>query len=162
MTIDSQDQPLFSTKESEKLAEFRKRVGDIIAEDEEKGEDHYLIRWLRARNLDVPKAEEMLRASMEWRKANQVDGILERDAVPDDIAKDAPFAWCGNTREGLPIFLSPMGKHDMRKFLEKYGRERCEQIQMINMEKISMLLKLLSEEQGKKITQFVEILDFNG
>jgi len=160
MTVDSAT--VYTPVEQERILEFRKKVQDIVEEDSEKGEDSYLIRWLRARNLDVKKAEEMLRASVEWRRENRVDGIIEREPIPHELAQEAPIAWCGNTVEGLPIFLCPMGRHDMRKFVEMYGMDRCERIHIVNMEKITQLLKESGKQQGKSITQIVEIVDFEG
>jgi hypothetical protein len=100
----------FSSEEQEKLREFRERVKDIIAESEEYNDDYYLIRWLRARGLDVSKAEEMLRKSMKWRQDNAVDGIDLREEVPVKYRKIYPFSTLGQDKEGNPVILFPMGK----------------------------------------------------
>src|SRR5271156_5781563 len=46
----------FTTEELRKLDQFRARVGKIYP-----ALNQQLIRWLRARDLDLDKAEEMLR-----------------------------------------------------------------------------------------------------
>jgi len=153
---------MYTSEEQGKIKELRERVQDIIKGDEELNDDSFLIRWLRARNLDLKKAEEMLRASMEWRQVNQVDGIIEREPVPEEVTSQAPIAWCGNTPEGIPIFLCLIGTHDMRKYVEFFGREKCERMNITNMEKIMRIIKKSGEEHGTKVTQFVEIMDFEG
>jgi hypothetical protein len=41
--------------------QFRQRVADISELQSHIHDDHYLSRWLRARNFDVSKSEKMIR-----------------------------------------------------------------------------------------------------
>jgi len=153
---------MYTPEEQGKIKELRERVQDIIKGDEELNDDSFLIRWLRARNLDLKKAEEMLRASMEWRKVNHVDGILEREPVPEEVTSQSPVALCGYTQDGIPILLCLIESQDMGKYLEIYGREKCERMHIANVENVMRIVKESGEKHGKKVTQFVQIMDFEG
>ncbi|OXA55943.1 putative SEC14-like protein 6 [Folsomia candida] len=152
----------YSDLEIQKLSEFREKVGDILLTEDQK-DDSFLIRWLRARNLDVTKAEEMLRSSLQWRQENDIDTILEGgDDVPEDLRERAPIAYCGISGEGYAVFVIPFGRHDLRYGLEKYGSEVMERCDTRNME---MLLKLMRDEgarRGRRVTQMIEIADSEG
>jgi len=111
-----------SPEQKEKVAQLRARVEHALTQDVQR-EDHYLMRWLSARNMDVDKAEEMLLASMEWRKANEVDGILERETIPDKFSKRYMISHVGEDADGFPILLAPCGRHDHRIALEECGTE---------------------------------------
>ncbi|CAL8073412.1 unnamed protein product [Orchesella dallaii] len=70
-----------SAEEAQKIQQLRSACSGILNADQ--NDDYYLIRWLRARNMDLGKAEEMLRKSMKRRKNNnEVDGIMDRGEVP--------------------------------------------------------------------------------
>ncbi|CAG7825907.1 unnamed protein product, partial [Allacma fusca] len=49
-----------TAKELEALANFRPLVSDLSLNDEQKS-DMFMLRWLRARELNLKAAEEMLR-----------------------------------------------------------------------------------------------------
>ncbi|ODM94273.1 SEC14-like protein 2 [Orchesella cincta] len=151
----------YSQVEQQHLKEFRTKVSDLELSDEQQ-DDAFLIRWLRARNLDIEKAYDMLNKSLEWRKEHKVDGILEREDVPEDIKKKTPFAHCGLDKEGYPILLLPVGRQDGRTLLESHGFDTCFRYNTINCEKVMKMLKDLSEQQGRKVTQIVEIIDLDG
>ncbi len=151
----------YTDKEKQKLLEFRKIVGDSLESDDQK-EDSYLIRWLRARNLDLVKAEEMFRASMKWRKDNNIDTILEQEEIPEEFSSSTPIAFCGISKDGYAVFVCPFGRHDARHGLEKYGIDRMERFQIHNMEKLSKLFQEEGKKHGKNVTQIIEILDCEG
>ncbi|OXA55950.1 SEC14-like protein 3 [Folsomia candida] len=151
----------YTSLEIQKLSEFRKKVDHILLTEDQK-EDSFLIRWLRARNLDVAKAEEMLRFSLQWRQENDIDTILERYQMPEDLRERAPIAYCGLSNEGCAVFVVPFGRHDTRYGLEKYGIEVMERYQTYNMEEFAKLLRDEGIKHGRKVTQMIEIADCEG
>jgi len=66
-------------------------------------EDIYLMLWLRGSNLDVPKAEQMLRKAHKWRKENKIDNILNEDFT--ELDKLFPYILAGNDNDGRPSTL---------------------------------------------------------
>lgn len=151
----------YSIMEQDRLVELREKCVDLELTEEEQS-DAQLIRWLRARNLEVDKALDMLKISLEWRRENKVDGILEREEVPKEVQRMTPFANLGVDKNGYPIILLPMGRHDGRTLLEKYGADTCFKFNTINCEKVRNMLRKASEEQGRTVTQIVEIIDLEG
>lgn len=81
------------------LDKFRKKVEPLLYRNFMKY-DIYLIRWLRARDFDVPSAEAMLRTHLKWRKERKMDSILQEDL--DDIKKDFHATIDTYDREGRP------------------------------------------------------------
>ncbi|ODN04848.1 CRAL-TRIO domain-containing protein T23G5.2 [Orchesella cincta] len=104
-------------EETKVLTEFRKRVSDVI-KTKEQNEDTYLIRWLRARDLDLNKAEDMLRKSMVWREENNVDKA-QLGELDSYFIDEYPFKMLGHDKIGNPIGLCPIGKWDLRKIASK-------------------------------------------
>jgi hypothetical protein len=62
-------------KEVELVEKFRNRVADVVGHAGLENY-HYLVRWLLARDMDVDKAEIMLRKSVGWFKRNEMESIL--------------------------------------------------------------------------------------
>jgi hypothetical protein len=84
-------------RELELVQKFRNRVTDILP-PENLGNNSYLVRWIRARDGDLEKAELMLRKSATWYKRNEMDSIISwkppinyyRFAVPGADAEGCP------------------------------------------------------------------------
>lgn len=151
----------YSPLEQERLLEFREKCADLLL-TEEQNTDAQLIRWLRARNLDEEKAVQMLKLSLDWRKEYKVDGIMERETVPKEVQRMTPYANLGVDKDGYPILLLPLGRHDGRTLLESHGADTCFRYNIINCEKVMEMLRKVSKEQGRTVTQIVEIIDLEG
>lgn len=151
----------YSELEKDRLNSLRAKCTELNLTEEQQSNAH-LVRWLRARNLDVDKALHMLKLSLEWRKENNVDGILEREKLPSDAQTTCPFANLGIDKNGYPILLVPVGRQDTRSLLEKYGADECFKFHIITCETMMEILRKLSKEQGRPVTKFVEIVDFEG
>ncbi|KAI9561416.1 hypothetical protein GHT06_012373 [Daphnia sinensis] len=67
------------------LKQFREAVKDCKLPAQ--SDDVYLLRWLVARDFDLAKSEKMLRNSMEWRKNNRIDTIIEDFKSPEVLTK---------------------------------------------------------------------------
>jgi len=87
-------------------------------------EDEYLIRWLRARNLDVDKAEQMLKTSMEWREKEDIKGLNSWDA-PVTVSQDFLYKFTGEDSEGRPVLVVPFGRWEVRKLIEMGCKDDC-------------------------------------
>jgi len=79
-------------KQAEAFQQFRELVKDCKLHD---NSDSYLLRWLIARNFDVKKAEDMLRASLEWRKKYKVNSL--RDYTSPEVMEK----YCSAGRVGV-------------------------------------------------------------
>ena len=95
----------FTEAERTKLVEFRKRVQKFYPKT-----DAQLVIWLRARGLNVVKAEKMLRRHLVWRRNNQADQLLEWRSAK----VYAPYIYLGNDYVGAPVFLFPLGQYEIK------------------------------------------------
>ncbi len=117
-------------------------------------DDTVLIRFLRARNLDLQKAENMLRKSLEWRQSNDIDAIKKLQ-LPPALLKDFKYYYIGDDHEGRPVYLMPIGRYDGKKILGMgYKEEACK-----FMYKILEIIMEKCKAQG--VSQFQVILDFS-
>ncbi|ODM98644.1 SEC14-like protein 4 [Orchesella cincta] len=149
----------FTPEESQKIQQLRSACSAIL--NTEQNEDHYLIRWLRARNMDVEKAEEMLRKSMKWRKDNEVDGILEREEVPIKYRRLFPTGDFGRDSEGDVVIFIPYGRYCHRLVIGVEGMETVLRWHIIWMETMNRLVTNAEKETGKKGLRLVQIVDFD-
>jgi len=99
----------FTKEEEFKLKEFRSRVHLIYSEP-----DEILVTWLRARDLNVDRAEQMLRRHLIWRKNNQIDTL--KNWIPPKCF--FPVLHAGHDLDGCPIFLLPIGRWELRASIE--------------------------------------------
>ncbi|BFG28691.1 hypothetical protein CerSpe_149650 [Prunus speciosa] len=102
-------------KEKNNVATDQERKVDVIDEDiavwgvpllPSKGDsatDVILLKFLRARDFEVNDAFEMLRNTLQWRKDNNVDSILDED-FGDDLGSIENMD--GTSREGHPVCYS--------------------------------------------------------
>jgi len=143
------------------VSKFREKVLPLLSKDEYK-EDHYLVRWLIARDWDHAKAEEMLRDSLKWREEYGVDGILEREEFPEAFSKKFMFAIIGEDEEGCPVLLFPGGRHDTRALVEEYGVDQVYRWNVMRMERLMQIIADARAKTGKQVFQFTEIFDLEG
>ncbi|KAL3204578.1 hypothetical protein MRX96_011577 [Rhipicephalus microplus] len=68
-----------SMRQQATLDKFREAVADVRKTSHT---DAFLLRWLRAREFDVTKAERMYRHDLEWRKDNGFDELVNSYEPP--------------------------------------------------------------------------------
>ncbi|KAJ0018427.1 hypothetical protein Pint_11338 [Pistacia integerrima] len=80
------------------------------------GIDVILLKFLRAREFKVNDALEMLKKSLQWRKENNIDSILEEDVGAD--LGSAAYMY-GVDREGHPVCYNIFGVFDNEELYQK-------------------------------------------
>ncbi|XP_046460982.1 SEC14-like protein 2 isoform X2 [Daphnia pulex] len=85
-------------------------------------DDNYILKWLVARSFDIDQAEKMLRQSIEWRRANRIDGILDQWEPPEVLKKYYPVELAGVDKFGCPICIVPFGQADWRGILQSVSK----------------------------------------
>ncbi|KAM7301471.1 SEC14-like protein 2 [Ixodes scapularis] len=101
------------------LDRMRSAVADLPGERT----DHFLLRWLRARDFDVSKAENMLRRNVEWRSEHKMDSLVEDYQESELVRRFFPGGILECSPNGNPVFLIPIGNVDIRGFLQIYPAE---------------------------------------
>ncbi|ODN04853.1 SEC14-like protein 4 [Orchesella cincta] len=160
----------FTQKEIVALKEFRNRVSDALPDDFSKRDD-YLIRWIRAREMDLDKAEDMLRKAMQYRKDNKIDDILKAGLDPE-LCEKFPYNLDGFDREGRPVLTMPFGSWDVRSFIEANGPDKFVLYLNQMLENVSAAIKRctftkekeisLNENEDQPCVQFVIVSDMTG
>ncbi|XP_075552374.1 SEC14-like protein 2 isoform X2 [Dermacentor variabilis] len=102
-----------SARQQAALDKFREAVADVKKPSHT---DAFLLRWLRAREFDVSKAERMYRNDLEWRKENGVDDIFSSYKIPELVKENFPGAILHPCKDGRPTWLIPAGI-DMKAFV---------------------------------------------
>lgn len=151
---------MISSEESEKIRELRSKLPSDLLTKERYGDDYYLIRWLRARNLDVEKAAEMLTKSMQWRKENEADEVFTKNMeVPLKYRKIYPTGLLGTDDEDCLVELLPLGRFCHRILMDNEGMETAMKYNMIWVENMLKRLEEIEEKTGKKGLKFLQVVD---
>ncbi|CAN7938168.1 unnamed protein product, partial [Ixodes hexagonus] len=102
---------------------FRTAVTDLPGERT----DRFLLRWLRARDFDLSKAEDMLRRNAEWRSENNMDSIMEDYEPSEMIQRYFPGGLLECCPKGHPLWVVPIGNVDIKGERQPLddGLERC-------------------------------------
>jgi len=117
-----------------------------------KQDDITILRFLRAREGDVSKAEDMLRKSVEWRKVHQVETFLDW-TPPKPITEDFKYSYLGEDNHGYATVYIPIGRWHIRDIIEDGYKEEAFQIRFKVLENI---INWVNETQRY---QFVIIFD---
>jgi len=133
-------------EEKHLLEEFRKLVKDL------KQDDLTLRRFLRARNHDLIKAEDMLRKSVEWRHVNEVDSALSWE-IDDEIIKEFPLEYPGIDLDNRAVMYIPVGNWEVRTMIEKGYKEQMLQYIYVCLEKLVRNI----EKTGEHFTLIVDL-----
>lgn len=137
------------------ISQFKENVKDVI---EPQHDDFYLLRWLRARNFDIKKAEDMLRKHLAWRKKENIDQIFDRE-IPEVVKKYYPGGHFGYDKDGCPVWIDPIGNIDPKGLLRSAKKWDVIYKEIQNAEYIQGVLKQQSQKLGKKVDQLIIIYD---
>jgi len=151
------------TEEDQKiLRKLKENLTDLDLENDRLLEDIQLIRWLRARNMSIKKAEEMLRNSLKWRDETEISDIL-RKSVPECIKVEFPFDIVGVDKQGNVLVHIPFGKMDMKKGIKVHGKDEGYQMALYYVEKVFQLA--LAESAGsptmKRLSVIIDFQDLS-
>ncbi|XP_018617892.2 SEC14-like protein 2 isoform X1 [Scleropages formosus] len=150
-----------SPKQAEALAQFRERVQDILPQLPAQ-HDHFLLRWLRARNFHVQKAEAMLRKHLEFRKHMKADTITTDWRPPEVIEKYLSGGMCGYDREGSPIWYDVIGPVDPKGLLLSASKQDFVKSKVRDCELLQKECDQQSEKLGKVVESITMIYDLEG
>ncbi|CAG7833216.1 unnamed protein product, partial [Allacma fusca] len=143
-----------ATPEEKKLLPvFRSRIQDLDALDDEDKTEKHLLRWLRARDLDVSKAEEMIRKSMDWRRQNRIDDSLLTFKSPAFYKQHYWISVTGYDGEGCPVIFAPFW--DIRPVATS---QRATFVRYVDQ----IIYKIATHCKARGITQFIIVFDLEG
>ncbi|CAL8079960.1 unnamed protein product [Orchesella dallaii] len=147
-------------KELQALTKFREMVKPRLENEHDyMKSDIYLIRWLRAKNLNLRQAENMLMENLKWRKQYNIDGIHDEDW--SDMFQDYPYTNDTFDLAGRPIGAFSLSDWDFRKAIASGKQVRLFRF-MIKLldEATNAVLRL--QQEGKNVTQWKVLMNMEG
>ncbi|KAM6954514.1 SEC14-like protein 2 [Aplochiton taeniatus] len=150
-----------SPKQSEALEQFREIIQDILPQLPAQ-HDHFLLRWLRARNFNVPKAEVMLRKHLDFRIQNKVDTITTDWDAPEVIDKYLTGGMCGFDKEGSPIWYDVVGPMDPKGLFLSASKQDFIKSKIRDCERLQKSCDQQSQRLGKNVEAITMIFDCEG
>ncbi|KAL5699965.1 hypothetical protein ACHQM5_025476 [Ranunculus cassubicifolius] len=122
-----------------------------------------LIRFLKARDWNVPKAHKMLTDSLNWRIQNEIDKILGKPIVPTELYRSVRdtqlVGLSGYSKAGLPVFAIGVGQSTYDKASVHYYVQSHIQL---NEYRDRHILPYATKKNGRHIGTCIKILDMSG
>ncbi|CAB3239128.1 unnamed protein product [Arctia plantaginis] len=138
---------------------FRRSVKDVMKQEHN---DHYLLRWLRARQWDPVAAEKMLRDSLKWREKWGIDKELQTWQAPDVLDKYFPSGSTGFDKEGSPVIIVPFVGLDIWGLLHSVSKTDVIRQILRHLENYLTIARSQAAERGPNALKVVVIFDMEG
>ncbi|XP_055003184.1 SEC14-like protein 4 [Sorex araneus] len=149
-----------SPQQQEALARFRETVRDLLPTLPH-ADDYFLLRWLRARNFDLQKSEDMLRKHVEFRKQQDLDHILSWQ--PSEVVQRYDSGGlCGYDNEGCPVWFDIIGTLDPKGLLLSASKQELLRKRIKVCEMLLQECERQSQRLGRKIETMVMVFDMEG
>ncbi|XP_041492526.1 SEC14-like protein 4 isoform X2 [Microtus oregoni] len=149
-----------SPQQQEALARFREALQDVLPALP-KADDYFLLRWLRARNFDLKKSEDMLRKHVEFRNQQDLNHILTWQP-PEVIQLYDSGGLCGYDYEGCPVWFDIIGTMDPKGLLMSASKQDMIRKRIRVCELLQRECELQSQKLGRKIERMVMVFDVEG
>jgi len=146
----------------EKLKKELKDEGKFV---EARMDDASLLRFLRARKFDLPKAKEMLLNAEKWRIDFKVDDIIQNFEFKEKVEVDKyyPQYYHKSDKDGRPIYIEQLGKLDIKALYSCTTQERLLQRLVLEYERsLSQRVPACSRACGHPVETYCTILDLGG
>ncbi|KAI3630940.1 hypothetical protein MIR68_011023 [Amoeboaphelidium protococcarum] len=149
-------------QQSQVLEQFKAELTQKSLLNAERHDDHLLLRFLRARKFDLPRAVEMFTNCEQWRKDKDVEGIFQNFKFEEwkEVNKIYPRFYHKTDKLGRPIYIEVLGGLNLEQLFQATSRERLEKQFILEYEKlIRVRLPACSKAAGKHIETSCTILD---
>lgn len=144
-----------SPRQQAALDQFRNAVEDVKRPSDT---DAFLLRWLRARDFDVDKAERMYRHDLKWRKENGIDDMLRSYAAAEIVKENYPGGILYPCKDGRPLWVVPAGV-DFPALITSLTPEVVQRHCTYLMEYTESLKRSASKEVGREIHSHHMVID---
>ncbi|KAJ8386167.1 hypothetical protein AAFF_G00175910 [Aldrovandia affinis] len=124
--------------------------------------DEHILRFLRARDFNLDKAQEMLCQSLSWRKQYQIDYILEAWRPPAFLEEYYAGGWHFHDSSGLPLYILRLGQMDTKGLVKALGEEALLRHVLSINEEGQKRCEENTKIFGRPITSWTCVLDLEG
>jgi hypothetical protein len=152
----------YTPQEKAALAKMRPLIEESLTQDYMK-EDIFLLKFLRAKKLNVDDALDSLRQTLKWRKENNIDNLLSVDL--SEVFKKNPYDIDGVDKEGGPVVIIPFtnDQWDIRKYTVSGQRQVLTRHWDQMLEKIALKLRQLGNSSTiREDVKGILIMDISG
>ncbi|XP_069921917.1 SEC14-like protein 4 [Oryctolagus cuniculus] len=149
-----------SPAQQEALAKFRENLQDLLPALPN-ADDYFLLRWLRARNFDLQKSQDMLRKHVEFRKQHDLDNILTWQPLEVVQLYDSG-GLCGYDYEGCPVWFDIIGTLDPKGLLLSASKQELVRKRIKACELLRQECERQSQKLGRKIEMVLMVFDMEG
>jgi len=118
--------------------------------------DLYLIRFLRAANLDLKGAERRMMENLKFREENGMDNVLNEDW--SDVESEYPYYVDTEDKEGRPILNFNLGEWDLRKGIVQGKRDRVIRYLDKGFEELALQIRQ-KQAKGMNVTQAIFLIN---
>jgi len=145
-----------------KISEELRAEGVFV---EARHDDATVLRFLRARKFDVPKAKQMLIDAEKWRKDFGVDELVRTFDFTElaEVDKYLPQYYHNMDKSGRPIYIQRLGNLDVKAMYACTTQERLIQHLVVEYETfLNSRLAACSDAVGHPVETSLSILDLGG
>ena len=151
----------FSDEEMGALSELRVALRDVIENRHNFDNDTFLIKWLRARKLNVSKADKMIRQSIAFRDEHSLDHI-DKWQMPEALEKYLPYGIFGEDIEGRPVIYLRIGRTDLKGISQCASKSDFLRYMEFKCQEGVKKCRMQSEKHGRHIDQCIFVVDLEG
>ncbi|CAG7732530.1 unnamed protein product [Allacma fusca] len=150
----------FTQEEKTYLTQLRANLSDVIGTlDVVEAHDANLLRWIKAADFNLVKAEDRFRKAMKWREETEVDNLRNQEISEFLLYKLPVFIPCGHDREGAMVIAIQFGRWKFKALLEAGHADAVQQYLIQLMERFIYFMRMESSEKKIVQTAFVVIVD---
>ena len=151
----------FTEEERNALLQLKVSIQDVIEKRHNFDNDTHLIRWLRARKLNVSKAENMIRQSIIFRDEHSLDH-MDKWRMPEVLEKYLPYGMFGEDIHGHPIIYLRIGRTDLKGLAQCASKAELIRTMEYKSQIAVERCQMQSEKYGRRINQCVFVVDLEG
>lgn len=104
----------------------------------------------------------MLVESLQWRRENEIDRLLEVYKMPPVLVKHFPGGWHHYDNDGRPLYVLRLGHMDVKGLLKSVGEEGLLRLTLNICEEGLRLMKESTKELERPIANWCLLVDLEG